>query len=87
MHAHGVDIGAVDQGLVGGRVIALDPFDQLVLSEETERLGLLRRLGFGVDFRLGRRGRRRSSGELRPDRCGGFRVRLYGKRFCARGAQ
>jgi len=91
MHAHGVDIGAVDQGFVGGRVVALDPFDQLVLAKEARRrLGLPGRRGFGADFgsfRFGRVGRREPESALRPDRCGGARVRLDGKRFCAREAQ
>ena len=31
MRLHGVDIGAVEQGLVGVRVVAADPIDQVVL--------------------------------------------------------
>ena len=34
MHAHAVDIGAVEQPLVGARVIALDPVNQLVLAQQ-----------------------------------------------------
>jgi hypothetical protein len=33
MHPHGIDIGAVQNRLVGGRVIGLDPVDQLVLTQ------------------------------------------------------
>jgi hypothetical protein len=40
VHAHGVDIGAVQQRLVRRRVVGVDPLDQLVLAEE-----LLARLG------------------------------------------
>ena len=32
MHAHGVDIGAVQQGFVRRRVVGLDPVDQLELA-------------------------------------------------------
>jgi len=75
VHAHGVDIGAVDQRLVGGGIVALDPLDQLVLAQEAQRrLGLARRRGFGVG--LGRKRRREAENGLRPDRCGGVRVRL-----------
>jgi len=49
MHAHAVDIGAIEQGLVGGGVIALDPLDQLVLAQN-----LGPRLGFNRDFGLWR---------------------------------
>jgi hypothetical protein len=34
MHAHGVDIGAVQQGFVGRRIVGVDTLDQLVLAEE-----------------------------------------------------
>ena len=34
VHAHGIDVGAVQQRLVGGRVIGLDPVDQLILAQE-----------------------------------------------------
>jgi hypothetical protein len=46
MHPHAIDIGAVEQRLIGGGVIALDPFDQLILAQE-----LLPRLWFsrGLD--------------------------------------
>jgi hypothetical protein len=39
MHPHGVDIGAVQQRLVGGRIIGPDPLDQLVLTQETRTRG------------------------------------------------
>ena len=29
---HGVDVGAIEQGLVGARVVLLDPLDELVLA-------------------------------------------------------
>jgi hypothetical protein len=34
MHAHGVDIGAVQQALVRGGIIGLDALDQFVLTQE-----------------------------------------------------
>ena len=49
VHAHAVDIGAVEQGFVGGWVIALDPLDQLILAQD-----LGPRLGLGRDFGLRR---------------------------------
>jgi hypothetical protein len=33
VHAHGVDVGAVQQVFVGGRVVGLDPLDQLILAK------------------------------------------------------
>jgi hypothetical protein len=46
VHPHSIDIGAVKQSLVGGRVIALDPLDQLVLAQKLlPRLGLSRSIG------------------------------------------
>ena len=42
---HGVDIGAVEQRLVGVRVVAADPLDQIVLPHH--RGGLLGLLGLG----------------------------------------
>ncbi len=45
VHAHGVDVGAVQQGLVGRRVVALDPFDQLILAQEARPRGRLERRG------------------------------------------
>jgi hypothetical protein len=56
VHAHGVDVGPVEQGLVGGRVVALDPVDQLVLAQEPRPRGLRRnsrRFGFSQRSRLG----------------------------------
>ena len=40
VHPHGINVGTVKQGLVGHRVIALDPLDKLVLAKEP---GLARR--------------------------------------------
>jgi hypothetical protein len=34
VHADRIDIGAVEQRLVRGRIIALDPFDQLELAQK-----------------------------------------------------
>jgi hypothetical protein len=39
VHPHGVDIGAVQQRLVGGRVIGPDPLDQFVLAQEARTRG------------------------------------------------
>jgi len=64
MHPHGIDIGAIEQGLVGGRVIAFDPVDQLVLAEVFEPR--LARLGLGLRLRPDAAGVRR--GGLRDDR-------------------
>jgi len=60
MHAHGVDIGAIEQGLVGRRVVALDPLDQFVLTQKLLP-GLGRRRGLnGRGLRAdGWRGRER----------------------------
>ena len=58
MRLHGVDIGAVEQRLVGVRVVAADPLDQIVLPHH--RGGLL---GF---FSSGSGLRRRPSGRARP---------------------
>jgi len=44
VHARAVDVGSVEQVLVGGRVVRLDALDQLVLPQEPARL---RRQGFG----------------------------------------
>jgi hypothetical protein len=56
VHAHRIDIGAVEHGLVGGGVVGLDPLDQLVLAQEAARFGL-GRIGFGLCRRGGRRRR------------------------------
>jgi len=63
MHADRIDIGAVEQGLVGRRVIALDPLDQLKLAQQ---LGprLVDRLFRGL-FSLDRRDRRSGGGVVR----------------------
>jgi hypothetical protein len=34
MHADRIDIGAIEQSLIGGRVIALDPLDQFELAQQ-----------------------------------------------------
>jgi hypothetical protein len=54
MHAHGVDIGPVEQRLVGARIIGADALDQFVLAKEFARFGL------GLI-----RGRRRDKGDGR----------------------
>jgi hypothetical protein len=87
MHAHGVDVGAVEQALVGGGVVALDPLDQLVLAKVfAAGLGLgLAAPGIGVGGNVGRNRRRKLwDGVDRGGLCG---VRLDGERLCARGAQ
>jgi hypothetical protein len=61
MHAHGVDIGAVEQGLVGGRIVALDPLDQLVLAQVFRR----RRRRFDGLWTRGERLGRDGSDDLR----------------------
>ena len=63
MRLHGVDIGAVEQGLVGVRIVALDPLDQVVLPHH---LRLRPRLAYGFS-RLARQScRLRSSGARAP---------------------
>jgi hypothetical protein len=49
VHAHGIDIGAVQQRLVGGRIVGPDAVKQFVLAQEAGSRGL----GGG---RRGRRG-------------------------------
>jgi hypothetical protein len=39
VHAHGVDIGAVQKGFVGAWVIGPDPVDQFVLTKEPAAFG------------------------------------------------
>jgi len=34
MHLHRIDIGLVEQGFVGGRIIGLDRLDQLELAQD-----------------------------------------------------
>jgi hypothetical protein len=34
VHAHGVDIGAVQKGFIGRRIIGVDALDQLVLAQD-----------------------------------------------------
>jgi hypothetical protein len=72
VHAHGIDVGAVEKRLVGGGVVGADLLDQLELAEE---LRTLRRRGdgrrrLGVEGYGGGLGRRGSS-----------------ERICAFGAQ
>jgi hypothetical protein len=43
VHAHGVDIGAVEQGFIRRRIVGVDALDQLVLAEDL--LAGLRRRG------------------------------------------
>jgi hypothetical protein len=78
VHAHGVDIGAVQQRLVSGRVVRLDLLDELELTQEAARR---------LRPRNGKGGRRR--GRLRSVFLGGdgFGRRLKGQRVCAFGAQ
>jgi len=53
VHLHGVDVGAVQQRLVGGRVVGPDALDQLELAQDLLALaaGVVRRRR-----RLGRSG-------------------------------
>jgi hypothetical protein len=61
VHLHRIDIGAVDQRLVGAGVVGADPLDQLILAQEL----LTRRLR-----PRGRRLRRRGGGGCRRGRGG-----------------
>jgi hypothetical protein len=74
VHLHGVDIGAVEQGLVGAGIIGADAVNELVLAQEPARL----RPGGLVRKRLRRR---------RGERDGGGRRRLGGERVWAFEAQ
>jgi len=49
VHAHGVDVGAVEQGLVGGGIVGADALDQFILAKELAR----GRLGLGDGRRSG----------------------------------
>jgi hypothetical protein len=42
VHAHGIDVGAVEQGFVGAGIIGADAIDELVLAQKPAalRLGL-----------------------------------------------
>ena len=60
MRLHGVDIGAVEQVLVGVRIVGLDPLDQVVLPHHLRPAALLRLLD------LGRRDRRRGLDRAAP---------------------
>jgi hypothetical protein len=33
VHPHGIDIGPIKQGFVGGRIIAANPFNEFVLPQ------------------------------------------------------
>jgi hypothetical protein len=61
VHANCIDVGAVEQRLVGGGVVGLDPLDQLVLAQELRRrrrrLGRLGGFREAVRKRDGRQGR------------------------------
>ncbi len=71
VHTHGVDVGAVQQRFVGAGIVGAHPIDQLVLTQELAALGLGLKL---LGSRLDGKG-------------GGLGRRLFGKRFCALGAQ
>ena len=66
MRVHGVDIGAVEEVLVGVGVVAAHPLDELVLPHHAAALGLCGRA----------LGRRRETADGRPCRCLGQR-RLF----------
>ena len=66
MRLHGVDIGAVEEVLVGVGVVAAHPLDELVLPHHAAALGLGERA----------LGRRRETADGRPCRCLGQR-RLF----------
>jgi hypothetical protein len=78
MRLHGVDIGAVEQRLVGGRIVTLDPLDQLVLAKIAGGLARTLRL----PFRRVVEGRKEGFGD-RED----VRDRLEDLELCARGRQ
>jgi hypothetical protein len=96
VHAHGVDIGAVQQGFVGRRIVGVDALDQLVLAEDfLAGLGRWcwgRRCWSRIVGRSHRRRRaRRFPKRLRSigrafGRSGGGR-RFESERVCAVGAQ
>jgi len=48
VHAHGVDIGAVEEVFVGVRLVGLDAFDQLVLAQKPAPFGGLEVAGLGL---------------------------------------
>ena len=66
VHLHRIDIGPVEQVLVGAGVVGLDPLDQLILPQELRRRSGFSLGGLGVRLR-GRAGReaggRRGLGE------------------------
>jgi len=61
VHPHGIDIGPVEQALVGGGVVGADALDQFILAQELGA-ALCRRLSSRRVFRLGG-GLRRFDGE------------------------
>ena len=72
MRLHGVDIGAVQQRLVGMGVVAADPLDQLVLPHHLRRAGMARFV----------KGLRRNHGCGRPlRRCPGGRLLLHSRQM------
>jgi len=76
VHPHAVNVGAVQQGLVRRGIVALDPLDQLILTQITA--GALARLvadGGGV-------GRKEGFGDRE-----GVLDRLEDVELCARGRQ
>ena len=79
VHAHGVDVGAVEQRLVGGGVVGADLLDQLELAKHLRTRGGRPAPGAAA----GRLGGRRAS----LARAAGCRRRLGGERFCAFRAQ
>jgi len=77
VHAHGVDIGAVEEGFVGAGIVGPNAVDEFVLPQEPA--------AFGLRIRLDGR-RRRGSGRWQVDRDGGER-RLGGYLMDALEAQ
>jgi hypothetical protein len=39
VHADSVDIGAVEEGLVGAGIVSANPLDQFILAQELARRG------------------------------------------------
>ena len=79
VHAHAIDVGAVEKRLIRRRVVALDPLDQLILTEVSRGFAYpLRR----VRLRRIRGGRKKGCGDRKD-----VRDRLEDERFCARGRQ
>ena len=81
MGLHGVDIGAVEQILVGCRVVLLDPVDQLVLPHHPRLARLCRNLGTVGRRHQVRAARHRHPGTglvLHPRQIVGRRARHHG---------